>query len=193
MRNRTSDLRIPRSNAVPTSHRDSTVSEVCYEVHMTRVLRTARISNVDSVMFVNRNKRDGKFLSPVKKQKQMVFFHLVTSSGQRKNSQYPMRNRTSDLRIPRSNALRLLLRQTASVPANNHKLIQYCSNGASLRNFQPIICIELNMNSDYRFIPCCPETSRKSLFLIFPFLEIYIRGQRACPLWLCVGVPGPKL
>ena len=67
MRNRTSDLRIPRSNAVPTSHRDSTVSEVCYEVHMTRVLRTARISNVDSVMFVNRNKRDGKFLSPVKK------------------------------------------------------------------------------------------------------------------------------
>ena len=67
MRNRTSDLRIPRSDAVPTSHRDSTVSKVCYEVHMTRVLRTARISNVDSVMFVNRNKRDGKFLSPVKK------------------------------------------------------------------------------------------------------------------------------
>ena len=133
----------------------------------------------------------------------MVFFHLVTSSGQRKNSECPMRNRTSDLRIPRSNALKLLLRQTASVPANNDKLIQYCSNGASLRNFQPIICIELNMNdwmsewlsnmSDYRFIPCCPETSRKSLFLIFPFLEIYFRGQRACPLWLCVGVPGPKL
>ena len=32
-----------------------------YEVHRTRVLHTARISNVDSVMFVNRNKRDGKF------------------------------------------------------------------------------------------------------------------------------------
>ena len=31
---------------------------------MTRVLRTARISNVDSVMFVDRNKRDGKFLFP---------------------------------------------------------------------------------------------------------------------------------
>ena len=28
------------------------VSEVYYEVHMTRVLHTARISNVDSVMFV---------------------------------------------------------------------------------------------------------------------------------------------
>ena len=36
-----------------------------YKVRMTRVLHTARISNVDSVMFVNRiremNKRDGKF------------------------------------------------------------------------------------------------------------------------------------
>ena len=54
MRNRTSDLRILRSDAQPLSHRDSTVSEVYYEVHMTRVLHTARISNVDSVMFVNR-------------------------------------------------------------------------------------------------------------------------------------------
>ena len=52
MRNRTSDLRIPRSDALPLSHRDSTVSEVYYEVHMTRVLHTARISNVDSVMFL---------------------------------------------------------------------------------------------------------------------------------------------
>ena len=32
----------------------STASEGYYEVHMTRVLHTARISNVDSVMFVNR-------------------------------------------------------------------------------------------------------------------------------------------
>ena len=32
------------------------VSEVYYEVHMTRVLHTAGISNVDSVMFVNRMK-----------------------------------------------------------------------------------------------------------------------------------------
>ena len=31
---------------------ETTVSEVYYEVHMTRVLHTARISNVDSVMFV---------------------------------------------------------------------------------------------------------------------------------------------
>ena len=34
MRNRTSDLRIPRSNALPLSHRDSTVSEVGYEVFL---------------------------------------------------------------------------------------------------------------------------------------------------------------
>ena len=31
---------------------------------MTRVLRTAWISNVDSVMFLDRNKRDGKSLFP---------------------------------------------------------------------------------------------------------------------------------
>ena len=54
MRNRTPDLRIPRSDALPLSHRDSLVSEVCHEVHMTRVLHTARISDVDSVMLVHR-------------------------------------------------------------------------------------------------------------------------------------------
>ena len=51
MRNRTSDLRIPRSDALPLSHRDSTVKEAYYEVHMTRVLHAARIRNVDPVMF----------------------------------------------------------------------------------------------------------------------------------------------
>ena len=44
MRYRTSDLRISRCDALPQSHRDSTVSEVYYEVHMTRVLHAARIS-----------------------------------------------------------------------------------------------------------------------------------------------------
>ena len=34
MRNQTSDLWIPRSNALPLSHRDSTVSEVYCEVHI---------------------------------------------------------------------------------------------------------------------------------------------------------------
>ena len=51
MKNRTSDLRIPRSDALPLNHRDSTVSEVYFEVHMTRVLHNARISNVDGVIF----------------------------------------------------------------------------------------------------------------------------------------------
>ena len=32
------------------------MSEVYYEVHMTHVLHTARISNVDSLMFVDRNR-----------------------------------------------------------------------------------------------------------------------------------------
>ena len=54
VRNQTSDLRIPRSDALPLSHRDSTVSDVYHEVHMTCVLYTARISNIDSVMFVDR-------------------------------------------------------------------------------------------------------------------------------------------
>ena len=61
MRNQTSDLRILHSDTLPLSHRDSIVSEVYYEVHMTHVLHTARISNVDSIMFVDRNKRDGRF------------------------------------------------------------------------------------------------------------------------------------
>ena len=72
MRNRTSDLRIPRSDALSLSYRDSTVSEVCYEVHMTRALHTARISNVDSVMFVNRK---GEMIS-FELDKEMMFFVL---------------------------------------------------------------------------------------------------------------------
>ena len=48
-------------DALLLSHRDFTVSEFNYEVHLTRVLHTARISNVDSVMFVEKNKRGGKF------------------------------------------------------------------------------------------------------------------------------------
>ena len=43
MRNETSDLRIPRSDALSLSHRDSMISKVHYQVHMTRVLHTAKI------------------------------------------------------------------------------------------------------------------------------------------------------
>ena len=58
MRNRTSDPQIPYFDALPPSHRVSTMSEVYYEVHITRVLHTARISNVDSVMFCKQNNKD---------------------------------------------------------------------------------------------------------------------------------------
>ena len=83
MRNRSSDLRIPRSDTLPLSHRDSTVSEVYYEVHMTRVLHTARISNVDSVMFIDRLREMVSFV--LGKEIEKDAFRLVTSVGQRKN------------------------------------------------------------------------------------------------------------
>ena len=54
MRNQTSDIQIPHSNALLLSYRDLMVSEVYYKVLVIHVLHTARISNVDSVMFVNR-------------------------------------------------------------------------------------------------------------------------------------------
>ena len=62
----------------------STVSELYYEVHITRILRTARISNVDGVMFVDRKIREmvGFELS---KEKKKDVFRLVTSMEQRKN------------------------------------------------------------------------------------------------------------
>ena len=50
----TSELRILSSNALPLSQGDSVVSEIYYKVHMTHVLHTIRISNVNSLMFVNR-------------------------------------------------------------------------------------------------------------------------------------------
>ena len=42
-------------------HWDSSLSELYYEVHVTRVLHTARISNVDSVIFVNRIREMARF------------------------------------------------------------------------------------------------------------------------------------
>ena len=75
MRNWTSDLRIPRSDALPLSHRDSTVSEVYYEVHIRRVLHTARISSVDSVMFGNRIREMESFDLGKEKEKD-IFVYL---------------------------------------------------------------------------------------------------------------------
>ena len=61
------------SDALPLSHRDSAVSEVYYEVHMTHVLHTTRISNVNSTMFVDRNKRDGKFWAQLRNRERFFF------------------------------------------------------------------------------------------------------------------------
>ena len=54
MRNQTSDVWVPHFNVLPLSYRDFTVSEVYYKVLMIHVLHTARIGNVDCIMFVNR-------------------------------------------------------------------------------------------------------------------------------------------
>ena len=48
---RPSDL---HSNALPLSHKDSSVIRVYYEVLMTHVPNMARINNVDSIMFFDR-------------------------------------------------------------------------------------------------------------------------------------------
>ena len=53
------------------SHRDSTVSKVYYEVCKTHVLHTARISNVNNIMFVDGNKRDGD------KRDKILLFYII--------------------------------------------------------------------------------------------------------------------
>ena len=71
-----------------TEHRDSTVSEVYYEVQMTRILHTARISNVDSGMFFKIEIVEMVSFELGKELRKM-FFHLVTRVEPRKNSESP--------------------------------------------------------------------------------------------------------
>ena len=61
------------------------MSEVYYEVHMTRVLHTARIGNVDSVIFVNTIREMVSF--ELGKELDNDVFRLVMSVAQRKNSE----------------------------------------------------------------------------------------------------------
>ena len=75
---RPSDL---RSAALPLSHQDSSVSEVYYEVLITRVLHTARISNVDSVMFLIEIVEMVSL--ELDEELRKMFFRLVTSVEQR--------------------------------------------------------------------------------------------------------------
>ena len=64
---------------------ETMVSEVYYEVHMTRVLHTARIGNVDSVIFVNTIKEMVSF--ELGKEIDKDVFRLVMGVSQRKNSE----------------------------------------------------------------------------------------------------------
>ena len=66
---------------------ETMVSEVYYEVHMTRVLHTARIRNVDSVIFVNTIREMVSF--ELSKEIDKDVFRLVMSVAQRKNSESP--------------------------------------------------------------------------------------------------------
>ena len=64
---------------------ETMVSEVYYEVHTTRVLHTARIGNVDSVIFVNTIREMVSF--ELGKELDKDVFRLVMSVAQRKNSE----------------------------------------------------------------------------------------------------------
>ena len=66
---------------------ETMVSEVYYEVHMTRVLHTARIGNFDSVIFVNTIREIVSF--ELGKEIDKDVFRLVMSVAQRKNSESP--------------------------------------------------------------------------------------------------------
>ena len=62
---------------------ETMVSEVYYEVHTTRVLHTARIGTVDSVIFVNTIREMVSF--ELGKELDKDVFRLVMSVAQRKN------------------------------------------------------------------------------------------------------------
>ena len=85
MRNWTSDLRIPRSDAQPLSHKDSMVRKTHYKVHIWHtsciLLRSAR-----SILscFVNRIRKMASFELGKEIEKD-VFLRLLMSVGQRKN------------------------------------------------------------------------------------------------------------
>ena len=64
---------------------ETMVSEVYYEVHMTRVLHTARIGNIDSVIFVNTIREMVSF--ELGKELDKDVFRLVMSVAKRKNSE----------------------------------------------------------------------------------------------------------
>ena len=75
-------------HSLPLSHRDSVVSEVYYKVHMTCFQHTARISNVNSVKFVNRRIIKETISFEFGKEMEKDVFCLVTSVGQRRKCEF---------------------------------------------------------------------------------------------------------
>ena len=78
---------------------ETTVNEIYNEVHMTRVLHTARIINVDSVMFADEKIREMVSFE-LGKEIKIDVFRLVTSVGQRKKSQWGIEPQTFGFRAP---------------------------------------------------------------------------------------------
>ena len=86
MRNRTSDLQIPRSGAVPLSHRDPTVSEVYHEVyiwHASYILLGSAMSIASC--FVNKGRKILSFELGEEMEKDGLFFFVPTRDKTKKN------------------------------------------------------------------------------------------------------------
>ena len=76
-----------RSDALPLSHQDSSMSEIYYGVLITRVLYTARISNVDSVMFLIEIVEMVSF--ELDEELRKMFFSSCHERRIKKNSEFP--------------------------------------------------------------------------------------------------------
>ena len=115
MRNQTSDLQILQSNAPTLSQQDSVVSKAYLE-DMTHILHTARISNVHSIMFVNRLTEIVSFELSEEIEKDVLC--LVMSVGQRKNKTYHISYSMLDL-IPRDF---MKLKRHRKIKVNEYRL-----------------------------------------------------------------------
>ena len=130
------EIQILCSDALPLSHRDSTVREVYYKVYLTPVLNTTRISNVDSIMFVNRIREIVSF--ELSKETKKDVFCLVTSAGQGKNSDSPW-----EIQILCSNAL-LLSQRDSMVSEVYYEVHMTCVlHTARISNVDSLSCLKI--------------------------------------------------
>ena len=130
------EIQILCSDALPLSHRDSTVREVYYKVYLTPVLNTTRISNVDSIMFVHRIREIVSF--ELSKETKKDVFCLVTSAGQGKNSDSPW-----EIQILCSNAL-LLSQRDSMVSEVYYEVHMTCVlHTARISNVDSLSCLKI--------------------------------------------------